>query len=663
MTKKRKKSTKKAALAGQPNWFKNKVLHGIILFALGFLLYANTLGHEYTQDDAIVIYDNEFTTKGFAGIPDILAYDTFRGFFKTENKDKLVSGGRYRPFTLLMFAAEWEIFGNNPFIGHLINALLYGLTGLLIYWLFQMMLKTNKQAGYATFIALVTAFLYITHPIHTEAVANIKGRDEIMTFLGSILALYFSFTGYRYQKTYYHFLAGIVFLIALFSKENAITFLAVTPLAFYVFTRASADKILIYTLPYIIGAAIFLSVRGLILGWDFGGTPMELMNNPFLKIVDNRYVELALGEKLATILYTWGKYLVLLVFPHPLTHDYYPRHIDIMSFGNPWVLLSALAYIVMGVYALIRLPKRDHIAFGILFYLLTFSIVSNLVFPIGTNMSERFLYMPSLGFCLVIAILLYRLAARNEQIKSFRSLQLSLIIVGIVGLLLAGKTVIRNAVWKDNFTLFTTDVNVSKNSAKLQNSVGGELTTQAAKIKDENQRNSMLREAVVHLKEAIRIHPTYKNAYLILGNAHNYLQEYETAIQYYQQALKLDANYPEALKNLAVTYRQAGRYYGEERGELNKALNYLNLAFEQQPNDYETVRLLGVAHGVSGDTAKAISYFKKAVELAPDNADAWWNLGSAHINAGQQTEANEAFKKAVSIDPEIAQKRGVDLNQ
>src|SRR5690606_20899622 len=70
-----------------------------ILFTRGALLYANTLRHDYAVDDAIVIYDNEFTTKGVSGIPSLLKYDTFRGFFKVEGKESLVSGGRYRPLT------------------------------------------------------------------------------------------------------------------------------------------------------------------------------------------------------------------------------------------------------------------------------------------------------------------------------------------------------------------------------------------------------------------------------------------------------------------------------------------------------------------------------------------------------------------------------------
>ena len=92
--------------------------------------------------------------------------------------------------------------------------------------------------------------------------------------------------------------------------------------------------------------------------------------------------------------------------------------------------------------------------------------------------------------------------------------------IGIVLVLAFGaKTILRNPVWKDNYTLFLTDVETSTESAKLQNSVGGELITQALKQSDEATKLKMINQAVPHLQKAIEIHPNYKNAYLILGNA------------------------------------------------------------------------------------------------------------------------------------------------
>ena len=103
-------SKSKSAL---PSFFHNTKLNCWLIMAFSFLIYAGTLFHDYTQDDAIVIYDNMFTKQGVSGIPGILKYDTFYGFFKKEGKANLVAGGRYRPLTLVMYALEVQLFSKK----------------------------------------------------------------------------------------------------------------------------------------------------------------------------------------------------------------------------------------------------------------------------------------------------------------------------------------------------------------------------------------------------------------------------------------------------------------------------------------------------------------------------------------------------------------------
>ena len=661
------------------SWANNTRLHKWFIFAVAFLLYGNTLTHEYTQDDAIVIYDNMFTTKGVRGISGILQYDTFYGFFKVEGKDKLVAGGRYRPLTLVMFAVEYALFGENPFIGHLGNILLYGLLGIVLYLLLIKLFRARGDLPSGILLAFLTTLFFMVHPIHTEVVANIKGRDEIMTLLGSLAALLFSLKAFQENKHIWNVLAGIIFFLGLMAKENAITFLAVVPLTYFVFTEAKFTKIATQTLPFLLGAILFLVIRGQVLGGNFGGeVSMELMNNPFLKIENGRWVELAFGEKMATIIFTLGKYVQLLIFPHPLTHDYYPRHVNLMTWGDWQVILSTLLYVGLGVIGVLGLLKKRLWSYGILYYLITLSVVSNIVFPIGTNMSERFLFMPSVGFCLGVVVLITSLfsarmfspsgGGRGEEKSNSisneilpqapsrggetlgKKLNIVLLVGGVILLLLSAKTIHRNLAWKSNFTLFTTDIEVSKNSAKLRNSVGGDLTAEAIKEKDEVKRTAMLQEAVGHLNEAIKIHPTYKNAYLLLGNAHNYLKQFDQAITYYDQALKLDANYTDAFNNRAITYRDAGLFFGQQQGNLQKSIQYLTEAQRVLPNDYETVFGLGVAQGMSGNLPKAIELFKKSTELAPTSAGAWRNLGNAYMNAGDVVLGTAALQKASALE-------------
>jgi hypothetical protein len=173
--------------------------HLMVLLGLSILLYANTLSHDFALDDAIVITDNMHVQKGWAGLMDIFNKDTFHGFFKTD-KQGLLEGGRYRPFTLAMFAVELSIFGKSPFWGHLFNLLWYALTGIVLYLLSTGLFAYRWNKTLSAWLAFAVALIFIAHPLHTEAVANIKGRDEIMALLGCLGALYFSLRSYHSKQ-------------------------------------------------------------------------------------------------------------------------------------------------------------------------------------------------------------------------------------------------------------------------------------------------------------------------------------------------------------------------------------------------------------------------------------------------------------------------------
>ena len=648
--------TKANPLKGYPAWFLNTKLHCGILFALGLLLYANTLSHDYALDDAIVIYENMYVKEGVSGIPGILSKDTFFGFFKEEGKARLVAGGRYRPLTLILFAIEYQIFGDQPFVGHLFNGLFYGLTIVVLYLLTLMLFKEKGNKPSAYFIALATAIIFAVLPVHTEVVANIKGRDEIIALLGSLAALYFSLRAYLEKDMKWNMLAGVLFFLALMAKENAITYLAVVPLAYYFFTKAEVNKIAKQLEPFLVGTVVFLAIRYSVLGLNVGDATMEMMNNPFVKVEGNRYVAFTTIERLSTIMFGLGKYLQLLIAPLVLSHDYYPRQIGVMSLGDWQVWLSLIAYIGLLVYAIRQWPKRDPISFAILYFLVTISIVSNIVFPVGTHIAERLIFMPSVGYALALAVLGYRLAAQKTpagKIPSYRRFSTPLIALVLIGLVYGGRTITRNPVWKDNYTLFLTDIENSPNSAKLRNAAGGELLTQSVNETDAMQQMKMWEDAVGHLNEAIKIHPNYKNAYLLLGNAYNYLKRYEESIASFKKALEIDPAYRDAQRNLGITYKDAGKYYGESQNDLNTAIRYLNQAYEILPEEYEVLRLLGVAHGVKGDGLKAVEYFTLAANVNPDDAQAWMNLSTAHMSIGNTAIGQQHRARAYEMDPSL----------
>ncbi len=622
---------------------------GPLLALLGTLLYFQTVSFEFTQDDAIVINDNMFTTQGVKGIGGLLSHDTFYGYFKDQNKTRLVSGGRYRPLTPVMFAIEREIAGPKPWFSHFINAVCYGLLCWVIFGFIKELLAPRLTAATALRVAVIASLIFALHPIHTEVVANIKGRDEIIAALASFGGLWLMLKStYMANPWKYRWLALFVFLLGLLAKENVITMLGVVPITLLWYRKNASINWIDSLLPIVLASVIFILIRGGVTGWEKGDPPKELMNNPFLKIENSNYIPFTSGERSATIVYTMGKYVQLLLFPYPLTHDYYPRHIDIQDWSKPLVILSLLLWLGL-LYVVIKGWKsRSWWAYGILFYVITMSITSNLIFPIGTNMSERFAFLPSFGFAFIIGLAISR--ALESRYRTFAIPVTTAILIAF-----ALWTVVRSRVWKDNHTLFTNDVKVSNRSAKLLNAVGGDLVTRAEAEKNESLRRPMLIEAQSHLNKALEIHQNYKLSYLLLGNSHFHLGELDKAITYYRHVLKLDPNYKEGRQNLGIALRESGKIQGEKNNNLVGAISLLEEALTYLPEDFTTYHLLGVAYGQKGETQKAIGFFLKEIELAPKNASAYYNLGIAYKQSGNEAAANESFEKAKALDPNLPQ--------
>ncbi|MEM6724852.1 MAG: hypothetical protein AAF598_12485, partial [Bacteroidota bacterium] len=149
----------------------------LILAGLAFLLYANTLGHDFVLDDDIITRKNSLVQKGFAGIPEIFTHGYLYGFNGMNDQS-------YRPLVLVNLAIETALFGQKSSVHHFFNVLLYALSCFFLLAFARRLL--GKEGMYWAFGACL---LFTAHPIHTEVVANIKSRDEILSFLFVILSL------------------------------------------------------------------------------------------------------------------------------------------------------------------------------------------------------------------------------------------------------------------------------------------------------------------------------------------------------------------------------------------------------------------------------------------------------------------------------------------
>ena len=199
--------------------------------------------------------------------------------------------------------------------------------------------------------------------------------------------------------------------------------------------------------------------------------------------------------------------------------------------------------------------------------------------------------------------------------------------------------------------MFTSDVSAQTKSAKLLNAAGGALSNEAAKLQDSPEKTQMLNEAIGHLQKAINIHPTYRNAYLLLGNSFYYSKRYKEAIEYYDKCLKISPGYEEVLKNFPIVLREGGKYMGQVTKDFDQAQAWLTRSYNMNSSDFETCRLLGITYGIKKQHYKAIEFFQKALQLKPNSAVVLASMGTAYLNLGDREKANEYFNQAQAIDP------------
>ncbi len=636
-----------------------------ILFAISAALYLNTIPNHYAIDDKMIIYKNIYTQKGVSGIGDILTKDAMAGMFGDDSNS--VAGGRYRPLSMISFAIEHEMFGANPHISHLINLLLYAISVVILYRLLLHLFREQKAGRWYAGVAFLSALIFAVHPLHTDAVANIKGRDEIMCFLFVLLAWEQSLRYVEVQKLRHLLVAFGWFLLAVFSKETAITFLFVIPISFYFFRNAHIKTYFKIFLPIVMASALYMIVRLSVIGNTFGQEITELMNNPFLGM--------SFAERYATVFYTLGIYLKLLFFPHPLTWDYYPYHIPVIGFSDIRALLPLFIYVVLGVIAVVGTFRKSPYAFAIWVYLATLSITSNLLFSIGAFMSERFVYMSLLGFCLALAF-----AVNRYFLSTALRRKIAFVFLGVLVLAFSVRTVARNFNWKDNLTLFGHDVNISVNSAKGNSSYASELYSLAEQQTDTAERNRILKQAIPYFEKALSIYPSYTESLIRLGNCYYIMHgDYKTMFAYYLKALSVDPEssdvwgnsigvmvnnvndpqyeifyWTEVIKRNTRRFEPfffVGEHYRLLGQQPDSAVYYLSKAAAIAPNNFDVLKSLGIVYGSVNEFDKARDNLLKAVTIKTDDAECFRYIGLTYGVQGDDAKALEYFEKAYAINP------------
>ncbi len=598
----------------------NFKVQAALLAVIGFVFYFNTFHNDYAVDDFLIIAKSPAVNSGIAGIPEIMSSDIFESYYREYNADNRLSGGRYRPLSLVTYAIEQQIFGEtidasdkNPSISedaykkiitvrHVDNVLLYILSVVVLLYFLRKIVFPEQPL-----IAFLSALLFTIHPIHTEVVANIKSRDEILSLLFISLTFIYTFKYKEHKKISALIISLVCFFLALLSKEYAVTLIVLIPMMLYLLKDYSPGKSLKAALPYLGALALYLVLRFSMVSFKGSGEDNELLNNPYLLASPM--------QKIATEIATLLNYLKLLVFPHPLSVDYSYNQIPYKSFASPLFWLSLLVHGALFVMMLRLLKKKHILSFAIAFYLFHLFLVSNLPFSIGATMGERLIYHSSLGFCMALA---YFLNMAYEKIKPQSSANAALAGAMLLVVLLCGvKTIARNADWKNNSTLYLKDAETATNSA-LANGNGGASYNELANLPENAARKTeMLNKAIVYLNKAIAIHPKYTMAYMNRGTSYFELGDVERAKQDWDSVKKFYPTYP-ALPDLYASY-------------------YINSAISK--------------YGNKGQYNDAIAELRKGAELAPKNAVLWYNMGYYYSVIGKNDSAILSWQRIISETP------------
>jgi len=593
MNQKKVPQKKKTATKGPQNrrsyagWFPAGI---IVVFV--FLLYGNTLNHGYSLDDDIVSKGNVYVQQGFKGIPTIFSKGFLYGFNQRNDQS-------YRPISLLTLAVEVEIWKENPGTHHLFNVLWYAVSCILLFFLLKRLFPK-----FPLIIPLVMTLLFAAHPIHTETIANIKSRDEILNFLflqGLLLSL-FSYIDTR-KKTNL-LLSLFFFFLALLTKEQSVAFFLLVPLFLWFFSEVPWKRIFFILLPYGGIFIFYMVLRWLVLDTVTFADKMTIINNA-LVAATNPY------DRLATAILILGRYFLLLWFPHPLSFDYSYNQIPIASFTDGGVILTLAVFAAWGIYAIWRFRNKEVHSFSFFFFFITMAVISNIFILIGSVLGERFLHTPSMAFCMSLVILLAQVTRSDLTQRVMKKNSLFLSLAGVILVLYSVKTVTRNRDWKDNLSLFESGVKASPNSTRTWSSLGFEYMNLTQSLPDPANKRNYYNKAKECFERSIAIMPENTYAlynYGVLEYAFNRLPEAE---ELYRRTVTVDANHYDSWNNLSAIAVQMEKH--------DSAIVYFNKLLTFRPNDPDIIGNIGVMYQRKKEYAKAIQYHEKALSINPYN--------------------------------------------
>lgn len=350
-------------------------------------------------------------------------------------------------------------------------------------------------------------------------------------------------------------------------------------------------------------------------------------------------------KKIGTSLYVLGEYIKLAVLPHPMGFYYGYAHIKPVGFKNINVILSILLHIVLIIIALYLFFKRKQliISFGIIFYLSSITLFSNIFYPVVGMMADRFLYIASVGFCLLLAYFLLKvfkidLSRDSTIILKPYFFSICLFILSAYSI----KTIARNSLWKDPLTLMEHDIKHLDKSAQAHNLLANFSMQEYSKSTNIQEQQKYINQGIKHFEKAIEIYPKFFNAYYDLGRANMAKENYKEAVYAFKKVLEIDSTFTNAMVLINNIY--------EENNMIAQTIPYYEkLIRHAKKGNFQFYNSLAYAWFRLGNYDKAIEVNQRALREHPNSFDALSNLGKTYLQMGNEAAAMDNFEMAFKI--------------
>lgn len=593
-----------------------QVHKGILIFLIllvCLLSYFNTLSGNFVWDDGPLINSNPYI-RSFKFLPLFFVQNIWNISVQK------INSGYYRPLQAASYMWDYMLWHSKPFGYHLTNIIFHMLVCILIFLIFEFFFKEK-------IIPFFAAIIFAVHPIHTEAVSFISGRVDVLCLFFFLLSILLCLK-YVFRKKITFYLSSLLcFLVSLLIKEMAVTLPLIILLIDYLFLSEQRYKKVISNfwslhLGFFIMLAIYMALRTYFVGWEF---------LKFKAISASNFVAgTSYFWRLFTVFKIIFYYLSLLLFPYGLKVDY------IFSPGNSLFELPVFFGLIEVLYlTFIAMEYRKRypvLTFSIAWFFVTILPVSN-IFPSGNIFADRFMYTPSVGFCVAIAFAflnLSKIKIKTSLLNWGKSIYIVLLLLIVC---FARVTFERNKVWYNNFTLWYETSKASPESKRAH-----------LNLSNEYFNANLLDKATEELNLALKMKTSPYLDYYIINNAGNiYLKKglVEEAIKAFKIAIGLNPEECMAYLNLSAAYGLKGLY--------KESIDLARLALKNNPYLDSAHQNLAESYKMTGLIDKAIKEYEEYLNLNPDNFQIHTEVGNLYYGKRDYQKAKLHWLAALKI--------------